>query len=101
MLLPNLRPSPSRLPGTPVVHSVIDHYPTLRGWVGDVIEVKEKSKQMALVLEARALGERDVPEYIEVDESKMTAKFVRIPAINEVPYPVMMEPHLIVEYYSR
>jgi small subunit ribosomal protein S4 len=56
---------------------------------------------MALVLEARALGEREVPEYIEVDESKMTAKFVRIPAINEVPYPVMMEPHLIVEYYSR
>jgi small subunit ribosomal protein S4 len=69
--------------------------------VGDVVEVKEASKQMALVLEARALAEREVPEYIEVDESKMTAKFVRIPAINEVPYPVMMEPHLIVEYYSR
>ena len=69
--------------------------------VGDVIEVKESSKQMALVLEARALGEREVPEYIEVDDSKMTAKFVRIPTIAEVPYPVMMEPHLIVEYYSR
>ena len=69
--------------------------------VGDVIEVKESSKQMGLVLEARALAERDVPEYIEVDEGKMTAKFVRIPAIAEVPYPVMMEPHLIVEYYSR
>jgi small subunit ribosomal protein S4 len=47
------------------------------------------------------LGERDVPEYIEVDDGKMTAKFVRIPAINEVPYPVMMEPHLVVEFYSR
>ena len=56
---------------------------------------------MALVLEARALGERDVPDYIEVDDSKMTAKLTRIPALTEVPYPVMMEPHLVVEYYSR
>ncbi|MDB5602405.1 MAG: ribosomal protein [Xanthobacteraceae bacterium] len=68
---------------------------------GDVIEVKEKSKQMALVLESVGLGERDVPDYIEVDHSKMTAKLARIPAINEVPYPVQMEPHLVVEYYSR
>ena len=69
--------------------------------VGDVVEVKEASKQMALVLEARALGERDVPDYIEVDDGKMTAKFTRIPAISDVPYPVQMEPHLVVEYYSR
>ena len=68
---------------------------------GDVVEVKDKSKDMTLVLGATQMGERDVPEYIEVDESKMTAKFVRVPAITEVPYPVMMEPHLIVEYYSR
>lgn len=68
---------------------------------GDVIEVKEKSKQMALVLESVGLAERDVPDYIEVDHSKMTAKLARIPAINEVPYPVQMEPHLVVEYYSR
>jgi small subunit ribosomal protein S4 len=69
--------------------------------VGDVIEVKEKSKQLALVVEANALAERDVPDYIEVDHSKMTAKLNRIPALGEVPYPVMMEPHLVVEYYSR
>ncbi len=69
--------------------------------VGDVIEVKEASKQMGLVLEAVALAERDVPDYIEVDHSKMTAKYVRIPAPAEVPYPVMMEPHLVVEFYSR
>jgi small subunit ribosomal protein S4 len=69
--------------------------------VNDVVEVKESSKQLALVLEARALGERDVPDYIEVDESKVSAKLVRVPALNEVPYPVTMEPHLIVEYYSR
>jgi small subunit ribosomal protein S4 len=69
--------------------------------VGDLIEVKDASKQMALVLEAVSLPERDVPDYIEVDHSKMTAKYVRIPAPAEVPYPVMMEPHLVVEFYSR
>jgi small subunit ribosomal protein S4 len=69
--------------------------------VGDVIEVKEASKQMALVLEARALAERDVPDYIEVDEGKFTAKLARVPAPADVPYAVMMEPHLVVEYYSR
>jgi len=69
--------------------------------VGDVVEVKEKSKQLALVVEANALAERDVPDYIEVDHSKMTAKLGRIPGLGEVPYPVMMEPHLVVEYYSR
>ncbi|MEP7030741.1 MAG: 30S ribosomal protein S4 [Pseudolabrys sp.] len=69
--------------------------------VGDVIEVKEKSQQMNLVLEAQALAERDVPDYIEVDTSKLTAKFSRIPAFTDVPYAVQMEPHLVVEYYSR
>ena len=69
--------------------------------LGDLVEVKDKSKQLALVLEATALAERDVPDYIEVDHSKMTAKLARVPAPGEVPYPVMMEPHLVVEYYSR
>ena len=69
--------------------------------VNDVVEVKESSKQLALVLEARALGERDVPDYIAVDHARMTAQLTRLPALNEVPYPVTMEPHLIVEYYSR
>ena len=68
---------------------------------GDVVEVKEASKQLALVLEANALAERDVPDFIEVDHSKQTAKMTRIPNLSEVPFPVMMEPHLIVEYYSR
>jgi small subunit ribosomal protein S4 len=68
---------------------------------GDQVEVRDKSKQLALVLEATGLGERDVPDYIEVDHSKMTAKLTRIPTITEVPYPVMMEPHLVVEFYSR
>ncbi|BAT59769.1 30S ribosomal protein S4 [Variibacter gotjawalensis] len=69
--------------------------------VGDVVEVKEASKQLAIVIEATQLAERDVPDYIEVDHSKMTAKYARIPQLNEVPYAVMMEPHLVVEYYSR
>jgi small subunit ribosomal protein S4 len=75
--------------------------PSYQVKVGDVIEVKDKSKEMALVLEAVSLGERDVPEYIEADHSKKTAKFLRIPAPTDVPYPVKMEPHLVVEFYSR
>ena len=69
--------------------------------VGDVVEVKESSKQLTVVLEANQLSERDVPDYMEVDHSKMTAKFIRIPALSDVPFPVQMEPHLIVEFYSR
>ncbi len=69
--------------------------------VGDVIEVKESSKQLALVLEAVALTERDVPDYIAVDHSKMTAQVSRVPALSDVPYPVQQEPNLVVEYYSR
>ena len=53
------------------------------------------------MLEATALGERDVPDYIDVDHTKMSAKMARIPALGDVPYPVQMEPHLVVEYYSR
>src|SRR6476620_4361473 len=69
--------------------------------VGDVIEVAEKSKQLAFVLEARDLKERDVPDYVAVDHNKMTATFNRLPALGDVPYPVMMEPNLVVEFYSR
>ncbi len=69
--------------------------------VGDVVEVKEKSRQLALVLEANQLAERDVPDYIEADHSKMSAKLSRVPTPGDVPYPVQMEPHLVVEYYSR
>ena len=75
--------------------------PSYRLKVTDLVEVKDKSKQLALVLESTGLGERDVPDYVEVDHNKMTAKLARIPGITEVPYPVQMEPHLVVEYYSR
>ena len=75
--------------------------PSYRLKAGDTIEVKEASKQLPMVIEATALAEREVPDYLEVDHSKMTAKLARIPLLGEVPYPVMMEPHLVVEYYSR
>jgi small subunit ribosomal protein S4 len=75
--------------------------PSFRLKPGDVIELKEASRQLPIVLESVALAERDVPDYIEVDHSRMTAKLTRIPQLNEVPYAVMMEPHLVVEYYSR
>ena len=68
---------------------------------GDVIEVKQKSKQMALVMEAIASGERDIPDYLDVDTSALKGTFVRAPAFADVPYPVQMEPNLVVEYYSR
>ena len=75
--------------------------PSYRVKVGDVVEIKDKSKQLALVLEAQALAERDVPDYIDVDTSKLTAKLTRVPVLADVPYAVQMEPHLVVEYYSR
>jgi small subunit ribosomal protein S4 len=75
--------------------------PSYRLKVDELIEVKEKSKQLASVLESTGLPERDVPDYIEVNHQKMTAKLSRIPGITDVPYPVKMEPHLVVEFYSR
>jgi small subunit ribosomal protein S4 len=75
--------------------------PSFRVKVGDVVELKDRSKELALVLEASQSTERDVPDYLEVDHKKMTAKMVRVPALAEVPYPVQMEPHLVVEFYSR
>jgi small subunit ribosomal protein S4 len=75
--------------------------PSYRVKVGDLVELKEASKQMAVVIEATQLAERDVPDYIEVDQSKMTARLSRVPQLNEVPYAVRMEPNLVVEYYSR
>ena len=75
--------------------------PSYRLKVGELVEVKDASRELALVLEAKALAERDVPDYLEVDHSKMTAKLARVPAPSEVPYPVQMEPHLVVEFYSR
>ena len=75
--------------------------PSYRLRAGDLVEVKEKSRELGAVLEAIQLAERDVPDYLEVDHRKMTARLSRIPGLSDVPYPVHMEPHQVVEFYSR
>ena len=67
----------------------------------DTIEIRDKSKQLALIDIALANKERETPEYIQLDEKNKKFKFVRVPKFEEVPYPVMMEPNLVIEYYSR
>ena len=68
---------------------------------GDVVSIRERSRQLAIVLESVGLAERDVPDYLEVDNNKMTATFVRTPVLGDVPYAVQMEPNLVVEYYAK
>ena len=68
--------------------------------VGDVVEVKEKSRNMALVLEAQQSGERDIPDYLELGDRGFSVRVVRVPELADVPFPVKMEPNLVVEFYS-
>jgi small subunit ribosomal protein S4 len=68
---------------------------------GDEIEVKPASKQLLIVLGSVALAERDVPDYVEADHTKMKAVYTRVPNLSEVPYAVQMEPNLVIEFYSR
>jgi len=84
-----------------VVNGKKVNIPSYRCKEGDVIEVREKSRTMALVLEALESSEREVPDYISVDPKGMQATFTRTPSFDEVPYPVVMEPNLTVEFYSR
>jgi small subunit ribosomal protein S4 len=67
----------------------------------DVVAIKDKSKDMALVLEAAQSTERDVPDYLQVDHKEMKGSFLRAPKLADVPYPVQMEPNLVIEFYSR
>lgn len=75
--------------------------PSYRVRINDVIEVTEKARQLPLVLEALKSAERDTPDYVDVDQNKFIAKLTRVPALSDVPYPVTMEPNLVVEFYSR
>ena len=68
---------------------------------GDTIELRGKAKQFATVLAAAELAERDVPDYVTVDHKEMKGTFVRTPSLSDVPYPVQMEPNLVIEFYSR
>lgn len=75
--------------------------PSYRVKVGDVVQIKEKSRQLPMVLQAIGSQERPIPEYLEVDTKDCSAKFLATPKLADVPYPVLMEPHLVVEFYSR
>ncbi len=86
--------------GHVMVNGVRTNIPSMRLRPGDVVEIKDKSKNMALVLEALQSAERDIPEYVDVDPKKMAATYVRVPEFAEVPYPCTMEPNLVVEFYS-
>ena len=86
--------------GHVMVNGVRTNIPSYRLKPGDIVEIREKSKNMALVLEASQSPERDIPEYVDVDPKKMTATCLRIPEFAEVPYACTMEPNLVVEYYS-
>jgi small subunit ribosomal protein S4 len=74
--------------------------PSYRLKVGDVVQVREKSRTMALVLEALDSAERDFADYIEMDVTTMKATLLRVPELADVPYPVKMEPNMVVEYYA-
>ncbi|ALI55096.1 30S ribosomal protein S4 [Celeribacter marinus] len=87
--------------GHVTVNGVRVNIPSYRVKEGDVVEVRTQSKQNVTVLEAVQLTERDVPEYIEADHSKMTATFVRRPGLSDVPYAVVMEPNLVIEFYAQ
>jgi len=75
--------------------------PSYRLGEGDIIELRERAQTMPMVMESIARPERDVPEYLTVDNKAMKGQFVRVPKLADVPYPVQMEPNLVIEYYSR
>ena len=75
--------------------------PSYMAKAGDVIEVREKSKQLPMVIAAVEAGSRDVPGYLEVDNKKLTAKYSFVPKYDDVPYASVMEPNLVIEFYSR
>ena len=67
----------------------------------DTIEVKDKSKNLGIIAGSLVSKEREIPEYIQMDEKNKKAKFIRVPKFSEIPYPTIMEPNLVIEYYSR
>jgi small subunit ribosomal protein S4 len=75
--------------------------PSYRVREGDVVEVAEKSRNHQMVLETLARPERDVPEYLSLDPKAFRVTVARVPKLQDVPFPVQMEPNLVIEYYSR
>lgn len=69
--------------------------------VGDVVEIREKSRQIPMVIQGIESNERDVPDYLTLENKGTKVTFLRVPTLDEIPYPVQMEPNLVVEFYSR
>jgi len=67
----------------------------------DTIEIKDKSKDMGMIVSSMVSKEREIPDFIQMDEKNKKARLIRIPKFSEVPYPTIMEPNLVIEYYSR
>jgi small subunit ribosomal protein S4 len=68
---------------------------------GQIVEIGDKAKQMVLVVESLQTKEKSVPDYLEFDADKLLVKFLRMPTLPEIPYPVIMEPNLVIEFYSK
>lgn len=83
------------------VNGVRTNIPSCRLKEGDVVSVRDKSKELTIVVEAMQSPERNVPDYIQMDDAKLEATYVRMPAFSEIPYPIIMEPNLVIEFYSR
>ena len=83
------------------VNGKVVNIPSYRLQPNDVVEVNDKSKKLLMVLEAKERSERDAPEYIKIDNSNLQATYLKVPTLAEVPFPVQMEPSLVVEFYSR
>ncbi len=87
--------------GHVMLNGIRCNIPSAMTKVGDVIELKEKSREIPQVMEAMVSVEREIPEYLTVDEAKFRGQMNRVPDLSDVPYPVQMEPNLVIEFYSR
>ncbi len=83
------------------VNGKVVNIPSYQVKPGDVVEVRKSSQEIPMVIQATQSPEREIPDYVDVDVKAMKATFLSIPTLEDIPYPVQMEPNLIVEFYSR
>lgn len=84
-----------------IVNGTVTNIPSYSLKPGDVVELRDRAKQNVIVLESQQKMERGVPDYMTYDQKAFKGTFVRVPLLEDVPYPIVMEPHLVVEFYSR
>ena len=84
-----------------MVNSKVVNIPSYKLKPGDIVEIRDKSKKLTVVFEAKKKTERDIPEYIKIHDCGLKSTYIKIPTLSEVPFPVNMEPNLVVEFYSR